>query len=64
MKDLFPNNMSQKQIKKAITNAYKHGKKVKTQGNRVKIRGKSSGMTIEMLVNIRTKEIETAYQKY
>ncbi|MRX73039.1 hypothetical protein GJU40_12900, partial [Bacillus lacus] len=64
MKDLFPSNMSQKQIENAIRNAYQHGKKVKTQGDRVKVQGKSGGITIEMWVNTKTKVIETAYPKF
>jgi RHS repeat-associated protein len=64
MKDLFPSNMSQKQIENVIKNAYQHGKKVKTQGDRVKVQGKSGGITIEMWVNTKTKVIETAYPKF
>ena len=63
IKSLFPRNMSQKQIENAIRNAYRHGKRVQTQGDRVKVQGKSGGMTIEMWVNTKTKRIETAYPK-
>ena len=63
IKDLFPSNMTEKQIKNAVLNAYKNGKKVLTQGDRVKIIGKSGSSTIEMWVNTATKIIETAYLK-
>lgn len=63
-KDLFASNMSQKQIENAIRNAYQHGKKIQTQGDRVKVQGESGGLTIEMWVNTKTKIIETAYPKY
>lgn len=63
-KDLFPRNMSQKQIENAIREAYKSGKRLKTQGDRVKIEGNGGGMKIEMWVNIKTKTIETAYPKF
>ncbi|WML26146.1 RHS repeat-associated core domain-containing protein [Neobacillus sp. OS1-33] len=63
IKDLFPDNMSKKRIEKAIKNAYKNGKKIKTQDHRVKVQGKSNGMKIEMWVNTKTKTIETAYPK-
>ncbi|MCH1625330.1 EndoU domain-containing protein [Fredinandcohnia sp. SECRCQ15] len=64
MKDLFPSNMNQKQIENAIRNAYRNGKRVKTQGDRVKVHGKSGGMRIEMWVNTKTKVIETAYPMF
>lgn len=44
--------------------AYKSGKRLKTQGDRVKIEGNGGGMKIEMWVNIKTKTIETAYPKF
>lgn len=55
--------MTEKQIKKEVRKAYKNGKKIQTQGNRVKIIGKSGSRVIEMWVNIETKIIETAYPK-
>lgn len=63
-KDLFPENMTTKQIEKAIIEAYKNGKKLKSQGDRVKIEGYGGGMKIEMWVNLKTKIIETAYPKF
>lgn len=56
--------MSFKQVEKAVRNAYKNGNKVETQGDRVKVIGKSESMTIEMWVNTKTNTIETAYPKY
>ena len=54
--------MSSKQIENLIKSAYKNAKKIKTQGNRVKLRGKASnGSTIEMWLNKTTKTLETAY---
>lgn len=62
VKSLFPSGLSQKQIKNLIQSAYKNAKKVKTQGDRVKLRGKASdGSVIEMWVNLKTKIMETAY---
>ena len=64
IKDMFPNTMTDNQIEKAVRNAYKHGKKLKTQGDRVKVEGVSDGMLIQMWINTKTKVIETAYPKY
>lgn len=66
IKDLFPNNMSTKQIEKAIRQAYKHSVKVQNQGSRIKLRGPfgNKGSMIEMWLNTETKIIETAYPKF
>ena len=54
--------MTPSQIEKSIRDAYKNCKKIKTQGDRVKVRGTTKdNMTIEMWINTRTKTIETAY---
>ena len=63
-KDLFPENMTERQIKKAILEAYSKAKGIRTQSgdsNKVLVRGQADGMTIEMWVNKATKLIETAY---
>jgi len=60
-KSLFPANMSSSQIAKAIRNAYRYGKRVKTQGDQVQVIGTSNGLRIRMWVNTRTKEIESAW---
>jgi hypothetical protein len=64
IKDLFSDNMSEKQIENAIIDAYKTAKKIQTQGDRVKLQGYSNGTKIEMWFNTKTKVIETAYPKY
>jgi hypothetical protein len=49
-------------IESAVREAYRFGKNVETQGDRVRIIGFSNdGLPIEMWVNTATKEIETAY---
>jgi hypothetical protein len=60
-KTVFPSNWTEKQVERAILNAYKNGQKLQSQGERVLVRGKSNGVTIEMWVNKTTKIIETAY---
>ena len=63
-KDLFPEKMTERQIKKAILEAYSKAKGIRTQSgdsNKVLVRGQADGMTIEMWVNKATKLIETAY---
>jgi RHS repeat-associated protein len=62
-KDLFPENMSPRQIERAVKEAYGNGKRILTQGDRVLVQGRSGGKTIEMWVNTKTKIIETAYPK-
>jgi hypothetical protein len=63
-KDLFPDNMSRSQIEKSVRKAYKHGQKVETQGDRVRVVGQDGGLKIEMWVNTKTRQIETAYPIY
>jgi hypothetical protein len=54
--------MNPDQIKNAIKEVYEVGQKVETQGGRVRIQGATKdGLKIEMWVNLKTKEIETAY---
>lgn len=60
-KTLFPEGYSPSKIRKAIVNAYKNGKKIKTQNQTVLVRGKSGNLNIEMWVNKSTKTIESAY---
>ena len=60
-KDLFPENMTAEQIEREIREAYRYGKRIKTQGDTVRIRGNGGTLDIEMWVNTVTKEIETAY---
>ncbi|TSE03147.1 RHS repeat domain-containing protein [Aquimarina algiphila] len=62
IKTLFGQNSSPKQIERMIKTAYSNAKKIKTQGNRVKLRGTSSdGTIIEIWLNKVTRTIETAY---
>jgi hypothetical protein len=61
LKDLFPPGMSDAQIEKAIRDAYANGKKVATQGDRVKVVGQWGRCVIVMWVNVKTKNIETAF---
>jgi RHS repeat-associated protein len=60
-KDLFPTNMSITEIEQSIRQAYRYGKKILTQGERVLMQGEANGLKIEMWVNKATKTIETAY---
>ncbi|WP_223606936.1 EndoU domain-containing protein [Chryseobacterium sp. OSA05B] len=57
IKTVFPDNLSEGQVENLVRSAYKNSKKVKTQGDRVLLRGND----IEMWVNTKTKTIETAY---
>ncbi len=45
------------QVENLVREAYRNSKKIKTQGERVLLRGNN----IEMWVNTKTKTIETAY---
>jgi RHS repeat-associated protein len=58
---VFPVGMSETQVERAIRTAYRTGEKIRSQGNRVLMRGKGAGMTIEMWVNRMDRIIETAY---
>lgn len=57
LKTMFPDNLSEKQVENLVREAYRNSKKIKTQGERVLLRGNN----IEMWVNTQTKTIETAY---
>ena len=64
-KTVFPEAWSKKEIERAIIGAYKSCKKVSSQGDhKVKVRGKSRGLTIEMWINVTDGMIETAYPSY
>ncbi len=63
-KDLFYDGMTEKQIEKAIRNAYRYGRRIGSQPpHRVKVSGPFGNKRIEMWVNTKAKEIETAYPK-
>ncbi|MFQ0995555.1 EndoU domain-containing protein [Gilliamella sp. BG2] len=62
-KDLFPKNMSPKQIERAVREAYTNIKVLKSQDERILGRGTSDNIIIEIWVNKVTKKIETAYPK-
>jgi RHS repeat-associated protein len=57
LKTIFPDNLSERQVENLVREAYRNSKKIKTQGDRVLLRGNN----IEMWVNTQTKTIETAY---
>jgi uncharacterized protein RhaS with RHS repeats len=62
-KSLF-GDLSNDQIENLVRDAYKNvSKKIKTQGDRMLLEGKSGGHTIEMWINKATNTIETAYPK-
>ncbi|MEM9656231.1 MAG: RHS repeat-associated core domain-containing protein, partial [Actinomycetota bacterium] len=59
-------NMTQRQVRAAVRDAYNGGKRMQTQVGpdghvRVRVRGEGGGRTIEMWVNTSTRRIETAY---
>lgn len=56
-KSTFSENMTKSQVEKAVRQAYRYGKRIKTQGDRVLVRGNN----VEIWVNTKTKTIETAY---
>lgn len=60
-KTLFPENMSHKDIGKAVREAYFNVKIIKSQRDRVLGRDTSGNMSIEMWINKQTKKVETAY---
>ena len=54
--------MTKKQLEAYVRSAYKNvAKKLKTQGDRVLVRGENGGVTVEMWINTSTNMIETAY---
>jgi hypothetical protein len=61
LKTLFPEYMTTAQVKKSVRQAYRYGKRVESQGERVLVRGQYAHLNIEMWVNLRTKTIESAY---
>jgi len=62
-KDLFPEYMTKGDVEKAVRDAYRHGERVRTQDDRILVRGQDSvsRLTIEMWVNVKTRTLETAY---
>ena len=60
-KTLFPEGFSEKQLEKVIRQAYRNGKKIKTQEEVVVIIGEYQGIQIKMYVNTSEKIIKTAY---
>ena len=64
-KTLFPQNMTAKQVEKAILDAYKNCTRVRTEGNFVFLRGTSrDGIQIEMRMDLQTNVIYTAFPIY
>ncbi len=64
LKTLFPQHMTEDQVKAAVLAAYRNAKKAATQGNRVLLRGQCEKLEIDMWLNLETKTIETAYPVY
>ena len=60
-KTLFPAGWSEHDVLSAVLAAYTGGKRIETQGQRVRVLGESRGLSIEMWVNLISKRIETAY---
>ena len=64
-KDLWPDDISDKELEKAVREAYGKSKVKERQGESVRVEGKSKDYgTVEMWVNTQTKTIETAWPKY
>ncbi len=62
LKTLFPENWSKSDVEHAIKDVYSNAKKMQTQGERIRVRGKTKdGLVIELWGNTKTKTIETAY---
>lgn len=66
IKDLFPDNMSTKDIEKEIREAYGNAKQVGSpqfdgKSTRIKLQGQGRNGVVEMWYNKDTKKIETAY---
>jgi len=64
IKTLFPQHMTEEEVKAAVLAAYRNSKKAATQGNRVLLRGQCEKLEIDMWLNLETKTIETAYPVY
>lgn len=63
-KDIFPKEMSEDQVARAIRHAYRCGEVLQSQGeDRVFVRGPFGSGKIEMWVNKTTRTIETAWPK-
>ena len=60
-KTLFPDGFSNKQLEKVIRQAYRYGKKTRTQGEKVVVVGEYQGIKIKMYINTEKKIIETAF---
>jgi len=60
-KTLFPDGFSDKQLEKVIRQAYRYGKKTRTQGEKVVVVGEYQGIKIKMYINTEKKIIETAF---
>lgn len=63
-KDKFPDWVTAPIAEKIIRTAYKYGERIKTQGERVFVRGPWDKRVIEMWVNTIKKVIESAWPKY
>ncbi|MFE9116556.1 FG-GAP-like repeat-containing protein [Streptomyces sp. NPDC007172] len=61
IKTKFPDSWSPAKIEKAVLNAYRFGRSVKTQGSRIQLQGTTDGLMIEMWFDRATNLIETAY---
>jgi RHS repeat-associated protein len=64
IKTLFPQHMTEEQVKAAVLAAYRNAKKAASQGNRVLLRGQCEKLEIDMWLNLETKTIEAAYPVY
>jgi RHS repeat-associated protein len=66
-KDLFPESMTPRDIQSTVRNAYRHGERVRSQGDNVLVVGPGPAgtrMRIAMWLNRRTRTIETAWPFY
>ncbi|MGW8724890.1 ricin-type beta-trefoil lectin domain protein [Streptomyces sp. NPDC055808] len=61
IKTKFPDSWSPEKIEKAILNAYRFGRSVRTQGSRIQLQGMTDGLVIEMWFDRAANLIETAY---
>ena len=62
-KDLWPSHWDQNQIEKAIKEAYGFHERLKTQGDRVFVRGLGNGVIVEMWVDTKGLIIDSAWSK-
>jgi len=64
-KTTFPENMSERQVERAIRDAYANCERIETVGSQVIVRGVSrDGLTIQMRVDTQTGTILTAFPIY